>query len=261
MLLKSVALFEPRGLWKRGRLLHAEQASERAIYVKPLHLLLADRMGVDILSGVYRPGDTLPTEVQSSSSLAISRTAYRETIRTLAAKGLVHTRTKRGTRVNDISQWNILDVDVLRWMFEVEPNAAFVRDLFELRLITEPAAAEFAAMRRTDNEIARMSAALSIMKAETLNSKTGRDADLEFHRVMLASAKNTALASLSNSIGAAISWSTSYKARHNALDRDSIPDHERVFEAIAKGDQTAAHWAMESLIRLAQADLEKIKKT
>ena len=258
MTMKTLPVFETRGLWKRGRVLSVEETAEPAEFIKPLHLVLADRLGVDILSGAYSPGDILPNEIESSTSLAISRGAYREAIRTLAAKGLVHSRTKRGTRVNDSSNWNILDADVLRWMFETEPNPDFVRDLFELRLITEPAAAECAAAKCTDEEIAKMQSALQVMKAETLNSALGRAADLEFHKVLLTAARNSALASLSNSIGAAISWSTSYKARHNALDRDSMPDHERVFVAIAERNPAEARWAMESLIRFAQADLQKI---
>ncbi|WP_349322628.1 FadR/GntR family transcriptional regulator [Asticcacaulis sp. MM231] len=221
-------------------------------------MLLADRLGADIMSGVYKPGSTLPTEMVSSSSLAISRSAYRETIRTLAAKGLVQSRTKRGTCVNDPSKWNVLDPDVLRWMFDRDPNPQFTRDLFELRLITEPAAAEFAALRASAAEIADMKRALDVMKDKTLMTEEGRAADLEFHRILLAAARNTALASLSSSIGAAISWSTSYKARHNALDRDSMPDHERIYDAIAARNPSEARWAMESLIRLAQGDLQRI---
>ena len=255
---KAVPVYETRGLWKQGRVLSVQAPMGEGAFIRPLHLLLADRIGADIMSGVYMPGSTLPTEIESSSSLSISRSAYRETIRTLAAKGLVQSRTKRGTTVNDPSKWNVLDPDVLRWMFEGEPNPEFTRDLFELRLITEPAAAEFAAMRGSEAEIAEMRLALDVMKEKTLMTEEGRAADLEFHRTLLVAAKNTALASLSSSIGAAISWSTSYKARHNALDRDSIPDHERIYDAIAARKPAEARWAMESLIRLAQGDLQRI---
>lgn len=255
---KTVPVFETRGLWKHGKALSIQVPAHSGPFIRPMHLLLADRLGADIMAGVYPPGSTLPTELESSSSLSISRSAYRETVRTLAAKGLVESRTKRGTCVNDPAKWNILDPDVLRWMFEGEPNPQFTRDLFELRLITEPAAAEFAASRANDSEIDAMEQALRAMIKHTLNAEEGRAADLEFHRLLLVAARNAALASLSSSIGAAISWSTSYKARHNALDRDSMPDHQRVFDAIAARKPAEARWAMESLIRLAQADLEKI---
>ena len=76
---------------------------------------------------------------RSSEGLAVSRTAYREAVRTLSAKGLVESRPKAGTRVSERGRWNLLDPDVLAWAFETEPGEAFIRDLFELRKIVEPA--------------------------------------------------------------------------------------------------------------------------
>ena len=87
-----------------------------------------------ILSGVYPPGHTFLGEIEQAEQLAISRTAYREAVRILAAKGLVDSRPKAGTRVNPRAMWNILDPDVLAWMFEGEPSEEFIRDLFELRV-------------------------------------------------------------------------------------------------------------------------------
>ncbi|WP_085930193.1 FadR/GntR family transcriptional regulator [Asticcacaulis biprosthecium] len=227
------------------------------MYQGRLHGALARQLGVDILRGVYRQGEILPNEIDSSSSLDISRSAYREAIRILAAKGMVESRPKTGTRVTERARWNLLDPEVLGWMFETEPPHDFVKALFELRLITEPAAAELAAQRRTDEQIESMRHSLDIMKRETLQTEAGRRADLEFHHVLIQATDNEALASLSSSIGAAVSWTTRYKARHNALTRDPVPDHERVFEAVAAGDGRAARWCMESLIRMAHEDTER----
>ena len=219
-----------------------------------LHGALARRLGIDILRGTYAPGEVLPNEIDSSSSLDISRSAYREAIRILAAKGMVESRPKTGTRVTERVRWNLLDPEVLGWMFETEPSPTFIKALFELRLITEPAAAELAARRRTDEDVETMRAALAIMKAETLATEAGRRADVAFHHTLIKATKNEALVSLSSSIEAAVSWTTRYKMAHKVALHDSIPNHERVFEAIAKGDAGAARWCMESLIRMAHED-------
>ncbi len=222
-----------------------------------LHGALAHSLGVDILKGVFKSGETLPNEIDSSSSLDISRSAYREAIRILAAKGMVESRPKTGTRVTERARWNLLDPEVLGWMFETEPSQSFIKALFELRLITEPAAAELAAVRRSEDDVVAMRQALDIMQRETLQTEAGRKADLEFHHVLIHATGNEALASLSSSIEAAVSWTTRYKARRNALTRDPVPDHERVFEAIARKDGSAARWCMESLIRMAHEDTQK----
>ncbi|MFT4090155.1 MAG: FadR/GntR family transcriptional regulator [Asticcacaulis sp.] len=222
-----------------------------------LHGALAHRLGVDILKGVYQPGEVLPNEIDSSATLDISRSAYREAIRILAAKGMVESRPKAGTRVTDRKRWNLLDPEVLGWMFETEPSDDFVKGLFELRLITEPAAAELAALRRSEAHLKIMGKALDDMETYTLATEAGRKADLDFHDALMNATANEALASLSHSIGAAVAWSTRFKQRHQALTRDPVPDHRRVFDAIARQDSSAARWCMESLIRMALEDTQK----
>ncbi|MDC7685013.1 FadR/GntR family transcriptional regulator [Asticcacaulis sp. BYS171W] len=226
-----------------------------------LHGALAHRLGVDILKGVYAPGQVLPNEIDSSSTLDISRSAYREAIRILAAKGMVESRPKAGTKVTERKRWNILDPEVLGWMFETEPSEDFIKGLFELRLITEPAAAELAALRRTEAHLKQMDAALDVMEAETLATEAGRRADLEFHDALMNATGNEALASLSHSIGAAVAWSTRFKQRSGPLLRDPVPDHRRVYDAIKRQDAGAARWCMESLIRMALDDTQRTMKT
>jgi DNA-binding FadR family transcriptional regulator len=117
-------------------------------------------MGVAIMSGEYPPGHSFLGEIEQSEHLGISRTAYREAIRILAAKGLVDSRPKAGTRVNPRHMWNLLDPDVLAWMFEQEPSERFIRDLFELRGVIESAAVDLAARRREQRHISAMAEAL-----------------------------------------------------------------------------------------------------
>src|SRR6185312_14772957 len=131
-----------------------------------LHGALARRLAVDILNGTYKPGDILPHQMDSSEALQISRTPYREALKILAAKGFVESRPKRGTQVCDRTRWNLLDPEVMGWMFETTPTQDFIDGLFELRLINEPAAAELAAERRHDEEVARMKVALDVMGRE-----------------------------------------------------------------------------------------------
>ena len=100
-----------------------------------LHGAIAHKLGTAILSGQYAPGDVLSGEVAFAEELDVSRSAYREAIQVLTAKGLVESRPKAGTRVLPRTRWNLLDPDVLAWAFAGEPDIQFVRDLFELRAI------------------------------------------------------------------------------------------------------------------------------
>jgi DNA-binding FadR family transcriptional regulator len=220
-----------------------------------IHQAIARQLGTAILTGDYQPGDTLTGEIEHSHALGVSRTPYREAIRTLVAKGLLESRPKAGTRVTARERWNILDPDVLAWMFAERPNAAFVRDVFERRDLLEPAAARFAARRRTDEQLDQMRAALEGMREHGLASEAGQAADQSFHRALLAASGNLALASLASSVGAAVQWTTHFKQRASKRPRDPLPEHEAVYRAIAAGDAEQAGAAMVELLRLALEDM------
>ncbi len=219
-----------------------------------LHGAIAHKLGVAILSGEYAPGDVLSGEVAFSEALDVSRSAYREAVQVLTAKGLVESRPKAGTRVLPHNRWNLLDPDVLAWAFAGEPDIQFVRGLFELRAIVEPAAAALAAERREREDLAAMKEALAGMTRHTLASEAGRAADRDFHAAILHATHNDALIVLSASIGAAVNWTTQFKQRQRALPRNPIPDHRRVYDAIAAEDGAGASEAMRVLVDQALDD-------
>jgi DNA-binding FadR family transcriptional regulator len=213
-----------------------------------LHGVIARDLGVRIVSGHYKPGDLLNNEIDASLRLKVSRTAYREAVRILSAKGLVHSRPKVGTRVSAPEEWHLLDPDVLSWLFEFDPNDKLLMDLFELRKMVEPQAAALAASRRTYGHLEIMKRALGEMAQYTLMTDAGRSADQQFHSTLLRASDNAFLITLTSGISAAINWTTVYKHREQPPPRNPMPDHERVYEAIELKDPTAAHKAMYTLI-------------
>jgi DNA-binding FadR family transcriptional regulator len=158
--------------------------------------------------------------------------------------------------VSERDRWNLLDPDVLGWAFASEPSEEFIRDLFELRSIVEPAAAELAAIRRNGADLAHMGHALGEMARFGLATEEGRAADQKFHHAILAAARNAPLMALSSSIAAAVSWTTIFKQRKRKLPRDPLPDHRILYDAIAEGNPAAARHAMTELVRLALEDTE-----
>jgi DNA-binding FadR family transcriptional regulator len=237
-----------------GRLRRLESLNKSGDKALRLHGTIARKLGIMIVSGRYLPGDLLSGEISSSARFAVSRTAYREAVRILAAKGLVDARPKVGTRINPQTKWHLLDPDVLDWTFESEPDPVLLDSLFELRNVVESAAAGFAAQRRSFAHLQSMRSALEAMSAHTLATDAGRQADLDFHTALLIATANPFIISLANGVRAAIRTTTIYKHRMQALRRDPLPDHLRVFEAIAAREPSRAQDAMSALIRLARID-------
>jgi DNA-binding FadR family transcriptional regulator len=219
-----------------------------------LHGNIARDVGVRIVSGRHKPGFLLENEIAASERLGVSRTAYREAVRILNAKGLVHSRPKVGTRVSGPENWQLLDPDVLSWLFEFDPNDKLLEDLFELRKMVEPQAAALAATRRTEDQLETMRRALADMGKHTLATNEGRLADRHFHLTLLQASDNAFLMTLASGIAAAITWTTVYKQRENPSPRDPLPDHTQVYRAIAAGNAKRARKAMHDLLELALSD-------
>jgi DNA-binding FadR family transcriptional regulator len=215
---------------------------------------IAAEIGAKIVSGRLLPGTVLGGEIEASAERNVSRSAYREAIRILVAKGLVESRPKIGTRITNIGQWHLLDPDVLSWIFAEEPPQDLLVALFELRKMVEPEAAALAAQRRSKRQLDDMREMLRIMDRETLHTDRGRQADHDFHATLLLASSNPFLSSLSTGVTAAITWSTAFKDRTQRIRDDSVADHERVYDAIAACDPDGARQTMARLIDLAFED-------
>ena len=224
-----------------------------------IHQALARSLGIAIVSGEFAPGDGFGGEIEQSEARGVSRTAYREAMRILTAKGLLESRPKAGTHVTPRQSWSLLDPDVLEWMFSGKPDERFIHDLFELRGVIEPAAAELAAVRHDADDLARMDRGLEGMRRHGLATAEGQAADQDFHTALLAATRNEALASLATSVAAAVRWTTRFKQLRHARPRDPLPEHEALRDAIATRKPARARKAMEELLRLALADMPDVK--
>ena len=221
---------------------------------------IAAEIGARIVGGRLKPGTILDGEIEASGQRQVSRSAYREAVLILTAKGLVNSRPKIGTRVTALDQWHLLDPDVLAWMFAKEPQRELLVSLFELRKFVEPEAAALAAERRSLEQLNGMGGQLEIMAQETLHTERGRTADKAFHAALLSASANPFLVSLSSSVTAVVAWSTMYKERTQRLKRDAVPDHVKVYEAIAARNPDAARTAMLELLDLAFSDATQLRR-
>src|SRR5215471_18446495 len=130
-----------------------------------LHHILAQDIGARILKGEFAPGALLPREAEWGRSYGVSRTAVREAIKMLMAKGLIVSRPKIGSRVQPRSSWNLLDRDVLAWYCAATDYRHFLASMQQVRHILEPEAAALAASNHTAAQLAAIESALDGMGA------------------------------------------------------------------------------------------------
>jgi DNA-binding FadR family transcriptional regulator len=171
----------------------------------------------------------------------------RESVKVLAAKGLVESRPRIGTRVRASEGWNMLDPDVLAWRCATAPDAQFILQLSEMREIIEPASAGLAARNRSRAQLKQIEDACEAMSAaKTIDEWVG--ADLKFHTSLLIATNNPLLRPLAAMIGSALESLLGVSARKAGDFKVALPEHRRVLDAIRDQDSALATEHMARLL-------------
>jgi len=215
---------------------------------------VVEELGSRIVRGDLKPGTTLPNEADLGQELGASRSVVREAVKSLAGKGLLEPRARIGTRILESRHWNLLDMDVLAWRYASMPRAQFFRELFEIRRMIEPAAAALAAERANDADVAEMELAYAAMETADQTSDGAIDADLRFHRAVLAGSHNELLTQMGSVIG--VGLLVSFRIASDSYGV-SLLQHRYVLDAIRSRQSDAAMQAMQQLLASTRAFLER----
>jgi GntR family transcriptional regulator, galactonate operon transcriptional repressor len=214
-------------------------------------------IGLSIMSSDFKPGDTLSSESELSLQFNVSRPVMREALKILSAKGLIESRPRAGTKVRPRADWNILDPEVIGWLYEAGPDRSFLDALCEVRLMFEPTAARLAAARATDNEIKTIEECYRRMEEGVNSPQTYIPVDLAFHAAICAAAHNEMLQKITETITTSLHVSRVVTSRLPGANLGAMPLHRSVAEAIRKRDEQAAEEAMRELVILTTSDIQR----
>ncbi|HLO34534.1 MAG TPA: FadR/GntR family transcriptional regulator [Candidatus Deferrimicrobium sp.] len=216
-----------------------------------IHAGVVQAIGRQIVRGELAAGEILPEQGELSRILGVSRTVVREATKVLATKGLVESRSKRGTAVLPRSGWRLLDPDVLAWLTEAGPDPDFLRSVFEVRRIIEPAAARLAAERASAPELAAIEEALEAM-ATADDGAAYLAADVRYHEILVAATHNDHLVQLVAAFGPAFQAGLRAATRNVRpwpdFHESGLSHHRDVLDAVTAHDVERAGRAMEWLV-------------
>ncbi|MFB2598345.1 FadR/GntR family transcriptional regulator [Herbiconiux sp. P17] len=204
--------------------------------------LAAATLTEQITAGTWPVGSALPGEVKLAEQLGVGRSTVREATRSLVQAGLLESRQGSGTYVLSTTPRDTWDAAL---------HAAAVIEVYEVREALEVQAATLAARRRTDDDLARIRAALdareSLVEAQVEHAESFIDADLVFHREIVVAAHNPLLLSLFDSFLPRLSPVLLEVVRQQSLvGHDIDSTHTRLYDAIAAADPAAAAAAVNS---------------
>lgn len=212
-----------------------------------VHMSLAEDIGLRIVRGDYPPGTILPNEAQWTEIFNVSRTAVREAIKILMAKGLLASRPKIGSWVKPKERWNLLDRDVLSWYAHSPDRIQFLKTVQEFRHIIEPEATALAAIRRSEEQMAEITEALRDMgQATTLQART--QADTRFHLAILRASGNDLLIPLGTLIESALNHLFLLVTRNDSTLVHALRLHGNIEKSIRLQRPNAARNAVRRLL-------------
>jgi GntR family transcriptional regulator, transcriptional repressor for pyruvate dehydrogenase complex len=223
----------------------------RVVQPSRLYEQIVQQIEETIRKGRLKEGERLPAERELALQFGVSRTAVREAMKALIEKGLVESHPGRGTFVTFGPSDPIRQtLDRVIKVGQPEGTATLV----EVRGILEPEIAALAAERATQEDLAAMREAISVMDEARQDVDAFIEADLDFHLALAEAAANPLILSLIDSIVGLLR-----EQRKRIFYVEGGPDrgqyhHKRILEAIEHRDAHGARDAMRAHLRQVRAD-------
>ncbi len=211
---------------------------------KSLSERTADRIySMIAVEQILLPGEKLPNENILASELKVSRATLRESIRILAAQGVLSVQRGKGTFVaetanRDTREFMTLDRAHMR-----------LKDLYEMRLIFEPVCIAMACQRASDEEIEEICSQGRKVIRQIQRKGQWAEADQEFHHLIIKAAHNGFIIRLFPIINSAVQETMELGKDMSQLQKLTISDNESIIELLSRRDADGARCAMDLHMR------------
>ncbi|MGH3293390.1 MAG: FadR/GntR family transcriptional regulator [Trebonia sp.] len=188
-------------------------------------------------------GDRLPSERELAQALQVSRASVRQATVALEVRGILEVRHGDGIYLRSMPS----DAGHL---MELMTQRHRLPEILEAREALETQLAALAAVRRTDEEISAMVAALDVMAADIQGGGLGEEGDRLFHQAVTNAARSPLLAEFMAAIAAPIAETRRSSLGEPGRPPRSLDAHRRILDAIQRGDVSAARQAMRRHVKM-----------
>ena len=217
--------------------------SLRAPDRRRLYEQLADRLLDYVEVTGLAVGDRLPAERDLADALQVSRASVRQATVALEVRSILEMRHGDGIYLRSTP-------DDPGHLMELMTRRHRLPEILEAREALETQIAMLAAARRTDADIAAMAKSLDAMTADIAAGGLGEEGDRLFHEAVTAAARSPLLADFMAALAVPIA-----ETRHSSLGEPGRPPrslhaHQRILEAIQRGDGPGARQAMRRHVKM-----------
>jgi GntR family transcriptional regulator, transcriptional repressor for pyruvate dehydrogenase complex len=189
-----------------------------------------------LFNGQFPPGSRLPSEPELMQMLGVGRSTLREAVRILGHQGVLEVRQGDGTYVRALPGTN----EPLRQRL----SRASILEVYEARRGIEVEISRLAAVRRTEQDIEAIRAALmkrnNAFGAEDWGTYV--EADVEFHHAIAQACRSSVLIDIFHAFTSVLTEGLRRLVDDPVMryDEDTGPFHEDLLRAIESRDSDAA---------------------
>ena len=202
----------------------------------------AEQLRREINEGdTYAPGSKLPNENELSLEMGVSRTTLREAIRILVAEGVLQVHRGKGTYVN-ARQEPLSDA-----LPSFHEQKVALKDLYEARLIIEPAAAALACQRATDEEIEEIVRLVKATQEQFHNDYNNQEIiqrEIAFHDALIRASHNQFFDYFIQVVNQTIEKTFELEYKWEAVAEGAYNDNFMIIDFLRKRDAEALRSVM-----------------
>jgi len=201
---------------------------------------IVDQIRELIAAGQIKPGDRLPPERELAELFKASRNSVRDAIRVLEQMGLTESRQGDGTYVRTVSVEELAEPLALMLL----QSRQQMRELWEVRRVFEPAIAEFAASRITDEELGELDTILQAQRDKMETGAIALEEDTAFHYGIAEAARNAVMLRALDTLVDLLRESRERALQRNHPPAQSLSGHVRIVAALRRRDAAGARAEM-----------------
>ena len=200
------------------------------------------------------PGQKLPSEKELCIMFGVSRTALREALRMLSARGLLNVRKGDGVYVNNFS--SIHASKPMSLYLELQFDKDYIMHLVHVRQMIEPHIAKLAAKNRTEQDIEKIELNIEKFLDRDQDAQQLAQLDVEFHTAITQAIGNPLIPLIMDPL---FSMLPKVKAlivsNLKKVKSDNAPNfHQKIFDKIRMQDENGAFDAMKAHLEIAERD-------
>lgn len=210
----------------------------------------------EIIAGRLVAGEQLPPEGDLAAQFGVSRLTMREGVKLLQAQGVIVQVPGSRHRIAPTEEWTGLEA-VVRHARSAGARERSSLELLEMRVMFETGAAELAATRRTDADLAELEILVGRMQDAHAVTDVAAfvEADLAFHDVIFRAADNRILVASMRPLTTMLQETRSETSDVADIREHAIAEHLTVLAALRTGSAEASREAMVSHMRQTRDDL------